>query len=100
MTLNMLRKSRVNHKISAYTYMFGEFNFNSTPVALPGTKVLAHVVPEERLTWDPNGEEGWYVGPAMDHYRCITIYFPQKNSTRACSTVDFFLTPFLFLKLN
>ena len=55
MTLNMLRTSRVNKKISAYTYQFGEFNFNATPMAPPGMKVVAHDKPKKRRTWDFNG---------------------------------------------
>ena len=35
-TLNILRSSCANPKISAYTYIFGEFNFNATSLAPPG----------------------------------------------------------------
>ena len=37
-TLNLLRNARVNLKLSAYAYMYGEFNFRATPLAPPGTK--------------------------------------------------------------
>ena len=33
MTFNMLRASRLNPKISAYTYMFVNYDFNTTPIA-------------------------------------------------------------------
>ena len=36
MTLNMLRKSRVNPKLTAYEEFEGTFNFNSTPIFPPG----------------------------------------------------------------
>ena len=42
-TLNLMRSSRTNPMISAYTYMFGEFNFAATPLAPPGTKVVTHI---------------------------------------------------------
>ena len=42
-TLNLLRASRSNPKISAYTYVFGEFNFLATPLAPPGTKIVTHI---------------------------------------------------------
>ena len=45
LTLNLLRASRVNPKISAYTYLFGNFDFNKTPLAPPGSKVLVHLKP-------------------------------------------------------
>ena len=35
LTLNLLRPSRVKPNISAHTFLFGEFDFNSTPLAPP-----------------------------------------------------------------
>ena len=75
--------------LSAYTYIYGEFNFTATPLAPPGTKVVAHVKPDNRQTWELNGEVGYYVGPAMKHYRCVKCYFPQTQTTRVCDTVTF-----------
>ena len=88
-TLNLLRSSRANPKLSAWAYLFGEFNFNATPLAPPGTKIIAHKDKNVRGSWDLNGEQGWYVGPALDHYRCITAYFPRSRRTRICDTVTF-----------
>ena len=42
MTLNLLRKSRINPKLSAYSQMEGAFYFNKTPLAPVGTKVIVH----------------------------------------------------------
>ena len=88
-TLNLLRATRINPALSAYTYIYGEFNFSATPMAPPGTKVVAHVKPDDRRTWELNGEVGYYVGPAMKHYRCVKCYFPQTRTTRICDTVTF-----------
>ncbi len=63
LTLNLLRPARVNPKLSSYAYVFGQFDFNATPLAPPGTKVLVHSKPQKRGTWDFNGKEGWYIGP-------------------------------------
>ena len=49
-TLNLLRVSRSNPKISAYTYILGEFNFLATPLAPPGTKIVAHIKPGKRAS--------------------------------------------------
>ena len=57
LTLNLLRDSQVTPKISAHTYLFGEFNFNITPLALPGTKVISHHKPDHRASWGPQGIE-------------------------------------------
>ena len=40
-TLNLLRSCHTYPKVSAYTYIFGEFNFNVTPLA-PPVKNLSH----------------------------------------------------------
>ena len=82
MTLNMLRSARINPKISAYASIFGEFNFNATPLLPPGTQIVAHRTPEDRATWDINGEIGWYVGPSLHHYRCVKCYFPKTRRVK------------------
>ena len=46
-TLNLLRAARCNPKLSACSYIFGVFNFMSTPLAPPGTKVVAHIHPDK-----------------------------------------------------
>ena len=90
MTLNLLRSARLNPNLSAHAFIHGEFNYNKTPLAPPGTKVVAHVKDSQRKTWSPHGEEMWYIGPALDHYRCITCYFPKTHSERIVDTATFF----------
>ena len=46
--LNLLMNSRVNPKLLAWTYLFGHFDFNATPQAPPGTKMVVHVKPHKR----------------------------------------------------
>lgn len=82
MTLNMLCSSQLNPKLSAYTQVFGEFNYSATPILPPGTKIIAHHPPEDRATWDPNGENGWYISPSMQHYRCVKCYFPKPRKVQ------------------
>ena len=52
-TLNLLRSSRANPKLSAYTYLFGQFDYNKTPIVPPGTRVLVHDKSDKRSTWAP-----------------------------------------------
>ena len=42
MTLNLLRSSRLNPKLSAHAFLFGQFDYNKTPIVPPGTKVVVH----------------------------------------------------------
>jgi hypothetical protein len=80
-TLNMFRTtSRLNTKLSAATHIYGQYDFNRAPMASPGTRIIAHETPNRRRTWAPHGHFGWYIGPALEHYRCC-IY--HKNQGRA-----------------
>ncbi len=51
----------------------------------PGCRVIAHVKGSTQRSWDYRGNEGFYVGPALDHYRCFTII---KTSTAAVIVSD------------
>jgi hypothetical protein len=48
--LNLLRKSRINPRMSAYAQLNGHFYFNRTPLAPPGTRVIAHEKPDQRAS--------------------------------------------------
>ena len=62
----------------------------ATLLALLGIKVVAHAHPTKWGSWELNGEVGWYVGPALNHYRYLKYYFSRARETRACDTVEFF----------
>jgi hypothetical protein len=57
-TLNMLRKSRINPKLSASTHLDGQYEYNGAPVVTPGTRIIAHETPTHRRTWVPHGKDG------------------------------------------
>jgi hypothetical protein len=88
--LNMLRTSRINPKLSAATHIFGPYDFNRAPMAPPGTRIIAHETPRRTRTWSPHGRDGWYIGPALEHYRCYTVYITKTRGDRIVKTVDFF----------
>ena len=92
LTLNLLRPSRLNPKLSAHDFLHGPFNYMSTPIAPPGTKVEMHLKPGNRPSFGYHSQSGWYVGPAMQHYRCYKIYVPSTSSERIADTVEFFPT--------
>jgi hypothetical protein len=68
----------------------GTFDYNKTPLAPPGTKVIIHEKPQQRKTWDPHGTEGWYLGPAMEHCRCHRVFTNKTKAERITDTVEFF----------
>ena len=89
-TLNLLRPSKINPRLSAYAQLNGAFDFNSTPLAPPGCKTVVHITNDQRSTWDPKGIQAWYLGPAMQHYRCHRVYVPTTRAERIVRTVEFF----------
>ena len=96
LTLNLLRSSRIHPSLSAHASIFGQYDFNKTPIAPPGTKIVAHTAAEGRPTFGQHGKVGWYIGPSPEHYRCYKCYFPDTMSERDVLKVDFFpeKTPF------
>jgi hypothetical protein len=50
LTLNMLRGSILNPKVSALTQLNGHFDFNQTPIVPPDIQVLVHVKSANRTT--------------------------------------------------
>jgi hypothetical protein len=86
----MLRTSRINPKLSAATHIYGQYDFNRSPMAPPGTRIIAHETPNRRRTWAPHGQYGWYIGPALEHYRCYTVYITKTKGERVVEIVDFF----------
>ena len=92
LTLNLLRGSRINPKLSAHAQMHGHFDFNQTPIAPPGIRVLVHIKPTERTTWSPHGADGWYTGPALESYRCYTVWLWETRASRICDTLVWFPT--------
>ena len=88
-TLNLLRTSRVNPNLSAWSYIEGPYDFNAWPIAPPGSKVVVHKKKEQRASFEYKGKEGWYVGPTREHYRCIKCYIPQSHSEIIADTVEF-----------
>ena len=73
----MIRPCRMNPRILAYTSLEGEFDYNTTPLAPLGSLVTEGTTPDNRPSWAPHGSNVWLIGPAMEHYRCVTVYLPK-----------------------
>ena len=91
-TLNLLRQSRINIFLSAHAQLHGEFKYNATLFAPPGTKVIVHTKSSIRKSWAPRGTEGWYIDRAKGHYRCYCIYIPPTQTVIQSDTVKFLRT--------
>ena len=94
LTLNLLRECKVNPSHSAYSYIYGTFDFSAHPLAPLGCKAIVHdrAIGKggKRHTWANRGREGFYIGPAMHSYRVWRFYMPDTKSIVASDTAEFF----------
>ena len=60
---------------------------NATPKAPAGTKVVIHEKPNERSSWNAHGVEGFYLDPAILHYRYYTCWATITAAIRVTDTV-------------
>ena len=88
-TLNLMRSSAINPRISAWEQLEGPYDFDRHPLHRPGCKVVSFVGPSERGPWSPHGDVGFYLGPALDHYRCFHIWIPKTRAYRIVDSVSF-----------
>ena len=99
-TLNLLRSSRTNPILSAHAGINGKFNFNTTTLAPPGTKLLFHEAASNRPSCYTHDVNVWYNAPSLNHYCCYHCYIPTTVSTRHADTVEFFPKHFNFPKVT
>lgn len=99
-TLNMLRPSTISPHISAYQLLEGPYNFMTHPMAPPGSPVLVHQKPIQRKSWGTHAMEGWYLSPALKHYRCFEVYINATGGTRVSDTVEFLPHPVNTIPIN
>jgi hypothetical protein len=89
-TLNLLWTSRLHPQLSAPAHYHGLVDYNKTAFAPPGCKIITQEKPGKRRTWDPHGQHGYSLGPAMHHYRCQNVYISTTASERIVDTLEFF----------
>ena len=70
----------------------GIFDFNKTPIAPTGCKIIIHDRTNERPAWADHRSNGFYVGPVFHHYRNYICYISETNSLQISNIVDFFPT--------
>ena len=67
----------------------GPFNFDATPMGPPGSRALIHAKPSTRRSWDYRCQDGFYVGPALNHYRCYTLLKKDSQAVDISDTICF-----------
>ena len=64
----------------------------------PVTRVIVHNKPVNRTSWGHHVTPGCYIGPSLDHYRCMQCYMPETGIVRITYTLQYILKVFAFLK--
>jgi hypothetical protein len=103
LTLNLMCGSRINPQLLAWAQVYRHHDFNGTLIAPPGTCSLVDIKPNQGATWSSHAEDGWYVGPALEHYHCyhvwmwatkhkrnpdILTWFPRHVTMLLASSID------------
>jgi hypothetical protein len=86
--LNLLRQSGISYFMSAYQQLHGAYDFVKHPMAPAGTKVIVFDPKGTRGTWANKGTNAFYVGPALQHVGCYTVYVPETMATRVTDTLS------------
>ena len=90
MTLNLVRACGLNIKVSAWAFLRGPWSFTATPIAPLGTKVVVFEDPKTRPSWATHGVDGWYVGPAFNHFHEFTVFIPSTGGYRTTNTLSWY----------
>jgi hypothetical protein len=91
-TLNMLHAWPDNMTVSAYHGLHRQpYDFISHPMAPCGILLVAHDPVREK--WDNYRRIGFYLGPAVTHYRSYHCFITNTNATRICDSVMFYPAP-------
>ena len=89
--LNHLLPYSPNQSVSAYAGLHGgAFDFARHPIAPAGTRIVIHDKPAVRSSWAPHGVSGYYLGPAIQHYRSYRVWSSTTKAIRITDTVAWF----------
>ena len=86
-SVNIVRVCRQNPRLSAWATCEGDFHFDSTPIAHPGTEMLTQNKPSNRRSWDNNTTKAWYIGPCLKHYRTLKGIVPATGAEQMSDIV-------------
>jgi hypothetical protein len=89
LTVNLLRQATINPKVSTWESFNGPFDLNKTPLAPVGCIELIRAKRATRQSWDYRAKQGFYVGPALDHYRCYKLMKSETKQKVIFDTVEF-----------
>ena len=84
--INQLRPWHDDRSINAWTGMHNApYDHLAHPLSIFGMQCV--VLENPRPSWGPHGKDGYYVGPALQHYRCFRVLVTDTNSTRISDSI-------------
>ena len=81
-SLNVLRTSRGNSRVSAFHVLEVPHDFNQMPFAPPVTRDKIFNPQETRSPWGPCVRNAGYIIPAYNYYQCWELYVPSTGVVR------------------
>jgi hypothetical protein len=94
LTLNHMRRFALDPSISAWHGIQGQaMDFAAHPIHPAGQLVVSHDPPKQRASWAKHGTRGFYLCPALSHYRSHVVFIPSTLATRITNQLDFFPDP-------
>ena len=67
----------------------GSFDFAATPMGPLGCRVIIHKKPSKHKSWDHRGRDGFYVGYALESYRCFKAVDSKTKDASISDRVEF-----------
>ena len=68
--------------------IFGNFNYDRTPMDPTVIKVILHEHPKYRGLWSPHVLSGWYIGPSLEYFHCHKVWITATTSVRIGQNVS------------
>ena len=65
------------------------YNFDATPIGPTGSCMLTHNKATLQRSWDYCCRKGFYIGPALKHYRCYQVLSKDTRAITISDAVNF-----------
>jgi len=85
--LLLLRQYNTNPKISAYAYVYGQYNYDAKPFVPIGMEILVHKKPHRLKCFAEHCKKDFVLGTSFEHYRAWTMWMKDTRATRVSGTI-------------
>ena len=93
--LNQIRPWHDDPTINAWTGLHNQqYDHLAHPLSVFAMRVVVQEKPHLRPSWAVHGKDGFYLGPALNHYRCWRIYCPDTGGTRISDSIAWLPEPY------